>query len=115
MPTPVFHDTALDSSEADRESYLDGLARLVDRIPAMRDRLVFGSDWQMILIEEGHEGYFNRYRQQIQDRFGGSVAKVFVEDNARRLLGLDEDVGNRARLKKFYADRSMATPAWWRN
>jgi predicted TIM-barrel fold metal-dependent hydrolase len=110
-----FHDVGLDATEAERQAYLNGVAWLVATFPAARERLVFGSDWQMILIEEGHADYLNRYRRQIEERLGASAARDFTENNARRLLGLDAvGKGNRSRLEEFYEARAMPKPSWWR-
>lgn len=109
-----FHRVALDATDAERRAYLNGLARLFDAHPQARTRLVYGTDWQMILIAKGHSDYFGRYRREIQGRFGADVASDFTERNARRLLGLDSTgTGTRSRLERFYSRRSMSKPDWW--
>ena len=105
---------ALDATDAERRAYLNGLARLFDAHPQARKRLVFGSDWEMILIAKGHSDYFGRYRREIEGRFGADGASDLTENNARRLLGLDSaGTGTRSRLEAFYSKRSMRNPDWW--
>lgn len=111
-----FHEVALDASDERIEKFLDGLEWLVDAYPALRERALYGSDWQMILIKENHESYLDQYSEIYSGRFGSSATARFRGENALRFLGLDgAESGNRTRLVTFYRRHEMALPRWWRS
>jgi hypothetical protein len=83
-------------------------------------RLMYGSDWEMSLVERNVEGYLSGFEQlydglrtDLESR--GTQWRTLVDDffgrNAADFLGLRKGEATRTRLEKFYRER-IATPAW---
>ncbi len=82
------------------------------------ERLMYGTDWTMILPQENVEQYLSRFIS-VMDRLEQSMpaprlADKFFSGNAVRFLGLGKQGANRRRLEAFYARNQMDNPDWMR-
>jgi hypothetical protein len=83
-------------------------------------RLMYGSDWEMSLVERNVESYLSGFEQlydglrtdleQHGDQWR-TLADDFFGRNATDFLGLRKGEATRMRLEEFYRGR-VATPAW---
>jgi predicted TIM-barrel fold metal-dependent hydrolase len=89
----------------------------------MRERLMYGSDWSMILTQKNVKHYLANFIQllrrieEAQPGIGArqaSLSDSFFGNNAAEFLGLRANRGNRKRLEAFYAKNSVAQPDWLR-
>jgi predicted TIM-barrel fold metal-dependent hydrolase len=109
-----YHKVALDASDAFKERYFTNLVRLVEAFPASADRIVYGSDWQMIMIERHHRRYSERYFSELARYFDEGFAQGVAASNGMRFLGLDgAESATRGRLERFYATHGIPLPQWW--
>jgi predicted TIM-barrel fold metal-dependent hydrolase len=98
------------------DEYLAMLARMFDSADtaAMRDRVMFGSDWFMVALHEGHDRFLETYRVAFERRFGSDATAGFMGGNAVHFLGFDDPHNRNAqRLRSRYerfAPQQM--PAW---
>lgn len=88
---------------------------LVSKKPVAFDRVCYGSDWQMIVVEANQKKYYQKMKEVITDlcNFSSTPGKAFegiMGKNALTFLGLDENGKNYHRLKAFYQDRDL--PFW---
>jgi predicted TIM-barrel fold metal-dependent hydrolase len=90
-----------------------------DRI--MLERLMYGTDWTMILSQKNVERYlsdFIQVMQRIEDEQPGigarqtSLSNAFFGRNAVEFLGLSAGRGNRRRLEGFYEQNKVPAPEW---
>ncbi|MDB5592421.1 MAG: hypothetical protein JWR86_2946 [Enterovirga sp.] len=89
---------------------------------ALAQRLMYGSDWEMLLIEGGDTtGYLSNFVGIFRDLdktrglgAEGRLSERFFGLNAARYLGLhDKDTDStRGRLDSFYVAKGVARPAW---
>ncbi len=89
----------------------------------MGERLMYGSDWTMILKEKNVDRYLadfikvigavGQQAPQLRPR-GMNLADAFFGANATEFLGLRKGRGNRRRLEAFYGRHQVATPDWMR-
>lgn len=89
--------------------------------PILQDRLMYGSDWSLIMQEKDMEAYFDDFvwmfsqlDQMIPPSEGSSktLSSKFFGENAVDYLGL-RDGATRQRLTNFYADHNATfEPAW---
>jgi predicted TIM-barrel fold metal-dependent hydrolase len=89
------------------------------------DRLMYGSDWSLVMLETSMEKYFNDFVSMyarldaslgIPNDPRGTLTNRFFGENAVDYLGL-RDGSTRKRLTDFYADRGMTfggdgMPGW---
>ena len=109
----AYHGFALDRDEPKAAQYFDRLAALFAAFPVARQRLLYGSDWQMIHVDAGRDAYRSTYLDYFGDRFPDLVAG-FAGGNALAFLGLDASGSKaRERLRVFYAAHAMPEPTWW--
>jgi len=89
----------------------------------MRERLMYGSDWHMILTQQKVQHYLADFIELMQrveqdasmaNKPGASLSDAFFGRNAAEFLGLRKGRGNRTRLERFYAGRGLAQPDWMR-
>lgn len=89
----------------------------------MRERLMYGSDWSMILTQKNVKNYLENFVQlmgRVEQEAPELVARqtslsnAFFGRNAVEFLGLRINRGNRARLERFYAKNSVSQPDWLR-
>ena len=83
----------------------------------LRQRLMYGSDWTMILPLERVESYLVEFegvmRRVVEDHGQpAAVQRDFFGHNAARFLGLAKGEKTRARLEKFYALNRIDSPDW---
>jgi hypothetical protein len=102
------------SNQAGLQAQLDTLFRTVPRpgcVP-LAERLMYGSDWEMVTIEgKATSDYLNRF-QAVFDRLDptGALGDRFFGVNAANHLGLRDGQATRARLAAFHGRRRP--PAW---
>ena len=88
--------------------------------PALAQRLMYGSDWEMLVIEgSASENYLSNFEQIFSnlDRDSslgaqGKLSARFFGINAASYLSLRAGSAARARLDAFYAARGLPTPQW---
>ena len=91
---------------------------------ALAQRLMYGTDWEMILVEGARtEGYLEQFIRIFDDldrdnSLGseGQLSDRFFGLNAANYLTLqkvvDERPNNRSRLEKFYSAAKVPKPDW---
>ncbi len=79
-----------------------------------RSRLMYGSDWKMLLLEKHSDSYLERFSQIISELSsdGNNLKNDFFGANAARFLGLHKGEATRDRLDQFYKDQDMVLPVW---
>jgi len=110
----AYHGIALDGGESQRDLYLQHLEELERLFPVAPDRILYGSDWGMIVLEAGAERYSTVYHEAYEGVFGREAAVKFAGGNAMGYLGLDQDGAAVGRLRAFYAKHQMPQPHWLR-
>jgi predicted TIM-barrel fold metal-dependent hydrolase len=84
--------------------------------PEATNRLLYGTDWSMLAIEDRWQDYFSAFGRVIATSAGSdsSIARNIAGLNASRYLGLvsSGDRNNRARLLEFYARWGIPAPSW---
>jgi predicted TIM-barrel fold metal-dependent hydrolase len=89
----------------------------------MQERLMYGTDWTMILPQKNVERYLSdfidvmRRIEAIEPGIGArqtTLSNAFFGLNAVEFLGLKAGRGNRRRLETFYAQNSVPQPDWMR-
>ena len=89
----------------------------------MLERLMYGSDWTMILPQQNAHNYLANFIQMIGDieteqpgikARNVSLSNAFFGANAVEFLGLRRGRGNRTRLETYYANKKLDEPDWLR-
>jgi predicted TIM-barrel fold metal-dependent hydrolase len=89
----------------------------------MTERLMYGSDWHMILTQKNVKHFlanFIELMDRVEKASPGrnvrqtTLANAFFGENAVEFLGLRTNRGNRTRLERFYARNSVSRPDWLR-
>lgn len=89
----------------------------------MRERLMYGTDWTMILPQKNVERYLSDFTdvmrriEQAEPGIGArqtTLSNAFFGRNAVEYLGLRRGRGNRGRLETFYAQNKVPEPDWMR-
>lgn len=87
----------------------------------LRERLMYGSDWSMILPQKNVERYLSAFMdvmRKIEALQPGttvrqtSLSNAFFGTNAAEFLGLTKRQRNRQRLEAFYAKHAVPEPDW---
>jgi hypothetical protein len=86
----------------------------------LANRLMYGSDWEMLLIEPGDTSAYLRNFENLFTRFDketalgatGKISDAFFGANAARYLGLGTGNQCRKRLDQFYAWHGIQKPLW---
>jgi len=78
--------------------------------PALGQRLMYGSDWEMVGQAADGNDYARHLLANVADLFPGAAIEDFRWRNAARFLGLGATDRTRARLAKFLSDNA-ADPA----
>lgn len=98
---------------------LRGLYAFADGI--MLERLMYGTDWTMILTQKNVERYLSDFIDVMRrieaaetgiGARGTSLPNAFFGQNAVEFLGLRPGRGNRRRLETFYARNEVPEPDW---
>lgn len=97
--------------------YFANLKKLYRTESAVRDSIMYGSDWHMFVAMKHVRDYLPRFTEEYAERFGDSQTHAFLGENALNFLGLDQG-RNRIRLKNFYRahdlfDMTTTFPRWW--
>jgi hypothetical protein len=103
----------------------DVLGRLYrdSRAGVLKQRLMYGSDWTMILPLERVETYLSQFAAVLQrieagpadtTVAGASLSSAFFGANAAEFLGLKPGRKTRQRLEHFYARNGVDDPDWMR-
>jgi predicted TIM-barrel fold metal-dependent hydrolase len=88
----------------DLERIGKGFRKFIDEFDPKVEHLMFGSDWTMLGLVEGHE----KYARQMADFLSGYVGlneqqlRNLFRNNARSFLGLERGTQALDRLKSFY-------------
>ncbi len=96
------------------EAWVDGYERLLEDHPIVARRLMYGSDWHLLMRQAVAPAYLDRFRSAFGDRLGDDATADFLGRNAARFLGVRAGGANRARLAAFYDRHAMQKPNWWR-
>jgi len=118
-----FLSGVLDQPEAVRETLVDLFQRDGSRgAGLLPDRLMYGSDWKMLLTEGRSAEYLADFAgivQSVQNELAGhgqplpGLLDNFLGKNAARFLGLRSGEGNRDRLSDFYRKKmGNMRPTW---
>jgi predicted TIM-barrel fold metal-dependent hydrolase len=87
----------------------------------LSDRLMYGTDWTMILPQARVDKYLAQFIDVIDklskehpslNPSSTTLTEAFFGRNAVRYLGLGATKKNRHRIEEFYAGRKIATPDW---
>lgn len=87
----------------------------------LRERLMYGTDWTMILPQHNVERYLSDFMDvmaRVEAAEPGvavrqtSLSNAFFGQNAASFLGLRPGMRNRKRLEAFYAARQVPQPDW---
>lgn len=87
----------------------------------LRERLMYGTDWTMILPQHNVERYLSDFMDvmtRVEAEEQGKVVRqtslsnAFFGQNAASFLGLRPGMRNRKRLEAFYAARQVPDPDW---
>lgn len=86
----------------------------------LANRLMYGSDWEMLLIEPGDTSAYLRNFEKIFEKFdkdgslgaSGKISNAFFGLNAASYLGLKSGSRSRMRLDRFYARHGIQKPLW---
>jgi len=82
--------------------------------PLLPDRLMYGSDWSLLMLQENMQTYFADFvtmYQQLDGPSSETLSDQFFGGNAVEYLGLREGP-TRRRLLDFYAAHEMSRPTW---
>jgi predicted TIM-barrel fold metal-dependent hydrolase len=118
----VAHHPILD--DADIPKFRKGYTELIRDFPeVLPKRLLFGTDWHVIVHIDRYAEFKERYRRILAGIFSGRQLRDFEGGNALRFLGLlppaRKERGrwskNWRRLKSFYRKNRMAEPKWFRD
>ncbi len=102
-------------SPTEFDGYLNALKELFAAYPICRERLMYGTDFHMILRTNKHGQFLKDYRRfyalLVDDDRGAS--ERFFAGNALRFLGLDNQrSNNHRRLFDYYQARGWTFPSW---
>lgn len=93
------HDVPVDATL--RRDFLANLAQLYADYPAARTRLMFGSDWHMIVRHPDHRSFLDGYVDALARGPGVDVAR-FTNGAAIEYLGLKAGSRTRERLAAYF-------------
>ncbi len=101
----------------DSRKYTDFFKTIYSKHPVISERMMYGSDWQMICVESGQKQYYTSVSQAVEFMCKAAGASSSAIDdvlglNAMRFLGLS-DGQNRQRILSFYSE-STEKPVWLR-
>jgi hypothetical protein len=85
--------------------------------PPVFDRLMYGTDWFMVLQEPSVEEYFADFQSMMKVIDSAMpqtppISQRFFALNAIRWLGLEDGSPTRTRLENFYKQNDVTTPEW---
>jgi predicted TIM-barrel fold metal-dependent hydrolase len=95
-----------------RARLAEALGAYFERFPKVKQRLMFGTDWHMLVRRPGHKEYLHAQARFIEEFFPEMKAD-FLGRNALRYLGLEPGRANWSRLDAFYRSHGLDRPPWW--
>ena len=90
------------SWDTDLPQIMARLTSLVKTYPVVSQRLMYGTDWQLLDLEPENEVYYTRMRDQMSAALGTEFLPGFFRDNALRFFGLTQGGAGHRRLSDFY-------------
>jgi hypothetical protein len=85
--------------------------------PPVPNRLMYGADWKMLVVEARSENYlrdFARTIEQLERDLGlSALTDKFFGANAAAFMGLKQGQKNRQRLERFYEIAELESPPDW--
>lgn len=104
--------TPFDDRDAFSDSYLSLLDSFYASYPVARERLLYGSDWHVLLVSAGASDYLRSFVARFGAYFPRELNAV-LGANALSWLGLDDpESGNRRRLATFYQKYGISAPGY---
>ena len=82
---------------------LANLQALVKAHPVVAERLMYGTDWQLLDREPQNQLYYAKMRDAMTTTLGDAFLPGFFRDNAVRFFGLAPGGATHRRLSDFYA------------
>jgi predicted TIM-barrel fold metal-dependent hydrolase len=95
-----------------RARLAQALGAYFERFPRVKQRLMFGTDWHMLVRRPAHRDYLREQARFIAEFFPEMQAD-FLGQNALRYLGLEPGLANWLRLDAFYQSHGLDRPPWW--
>ena len=87
------------------------LRNLLSDKPDMINALVYGSDWKMLVIEQGNEHYLSRFQEILNHlQLDETEKNKLLAGNAIQFLGLYKGGKNRERVESFFEGEEL--PHW---
>lgn len=98
----------------DRTKVVAALRTMISGTAEAKNRLMYGTDWNMLAMEARWQEYFNEFGQVVNDAGAASSYENLIGNNAAHFLGLrpDNNPNTRSRLLKFYSKWNMPMPTW---
>jgi len=112
----VYADTGHHSIVFDkrlRKKFFQQLQHLLNAFPKVKDRLMYGSDYHMIVRAEDNKMFYKRYLDAYSDHFNEAETNQFIGGDAIEFLRLRPGDQNRNRLYQFYTRNEIECPVWW--
>jgi len=102
------------------DSITEALQKLFLETPILKQRLMYGSDWEMLLIAGNDNASYLRNFEQIFSNLDKNVSSLAQDDLANRFFGVNaadylslrSGGATRSRLDAFYAQRGVRKPQW---
>jgi hypothetical protein len=114
----LYVDTGFFSSALENETeFKKSLQTLLAANPALANKMLYGTDWKMLVTEANAEQYLNAFEHILNEPEIGLLVsstqqKNILGANAADYLGLHKSQNNnRTRAEKFY--RANAQPHWF--
>ncbi len=110
----LYADLAYDGtpSQVQHSEMVDVLLELLKEHPVARRRLMYGTDWFMLLHVKDSAQYYERYDSKLTNELIGSeTRRNFFGRTATRFLGL-ADERTRERLVAYYQANAIKPPPW---
>jgi hypothetical protein len=96
--------------------YLDTLTEIYEDHPILIDRMMYGTDWEMITVEPKQQQYYQITHDAFQNWCSGGLPSGTMRNlfgqNAMQFLGLTAGEKNCGRLAAYYKKNQLAVPSW---
>ena len=114
----VYADVSCETSASGapfRDQFASAVQRFANLHPRLEQRLMYGSDWDMLGYYEGFETFFDDWNAAFIEAAGAvgdpNLPSRFLNSNALDFLGLSADSPNQERILAFYGGKNNA-PDW---
>lgn len=94
-----------------REAFFSRLDELERELPGVRARLMFGTDWHLLVRHREHELFARRYLKAWRDRWGVEAGRRFAGAAALEYLGIPSG-RNGQRVRALFARNGWPVPDW---